>query len=126
MSQPVFGALQSHLLLRRRNENEVALRLDACAIQRPEGLEHRDDVAGVVADTGRPEPVAITPDGQVRAGGKDRVEMRSECDRWPLARSLSDTADVQHLVGPNVREAELVQFGPDVETRMPSAQARLG
>src|SRR5581483_579538 len=40
--------------------------------------------------------------------------MRSECDRRPLARPLSYAADVQHLVGPNVREPELLQFGPDV------------
>ena len=93
--QPVLGAHQPHLLLHRREEDEVPLRLHAAAIERAEHLQRRHQVRRVVADTRRSQNVAFPLHFHVGAFREDRVHVRGEHDRRTAAAPLAHAADVE-------------------------------
>ena len=93
----MFGAQQSQFLLHRRQEDEIALGLDAAAVEGAEHFQRGHQVGGVVAHAGRAQYVAFALHLQVGAfgeygvhvGGEDTVGPPPVPLRTPLTLKMS-------------------------------------
>ena len=112
--QPMLGAQQSQLLLDRRQKDEVALSLDAAAIERAKHFENGHQVRCIVAHARRAQSVTFALYFQVRAFREYRVGMSREHHGRTAAGPFTDAAHIKYVVGPDLAQPELLHLGSNI------------